>query len=68
VAAFGAAGTSVLRWPVRVPFLSAFSRRLRGCWGSTDEIKADGCDGGGDLRAESFGGPVFSGVRGGKLA
>jgi hypothetical protein len=31
-------------WPVRVPFLAAFSRQLRGCWGSTDEIKADDCD------------------------
>ena len=36
--------------------------------GSTEQIKADGGDGPGDLRAESFEGPVFSGDRGGNLA
>ncbi len=36
--------------------------------GSTEQIKADGGDGRGDLRGESFGGPVFSGDRGGNLA
>jgi hypothetical protein len=36
--------------------------------GSTDRIKADGGDGRGDLRAESFERPVFSGDRGGNLA
>ena len=36
--------------------------------GSTDRIKADGGDGWGGLRGESFGGPVFSGDRGGNLA
>ena len=36
--------------------------------GSTDRIKADGGDGRGDLRAESFERTVFSGVRGGNLA
>ena len=60
-----AAGAS---WSVRVPFLSAFSRQLRGCWGSTDDSKADGGDGRGDLRGESFGGPMFSGAGGEKLA
>jgi hypothetical protein len=36
--------------------------------GSTEQIKADGGDGRGDLRAESFEGPVFSGDRDGNLA
>jgi hypothetical protein len=36
--------------------------------GSTEQIKADGGDGRGDLRGESFGGPVFSGDRDGNLA
>jgi len=36
--------------------------------GSTEQIKADSGDGRGDLRGESFGGPVFSGDRGGNLA
>jgi hypothetical protein len=63
-----AAGTSVLRWPVRVPFLSAFSRQLRGCWGSTDDSKADGGDGLGDFRGESFERPVFAGARGENVA
>jgi hypothetical protein len=35
---------------------------------STDDIKADGGDGRGDLRGGSFGRPVFAGVRGEKLA
>jgi hypothetical protein len=60
-----AAGAS---WSVRVPFLSAFSRQLRGFWGSTADSKADGGDGRGDFRGESFERPVFSGVRGENLA
>ena len=36
--------------------------------GSTEQIKADGGDGRGDLRGESFERPVFSGDRGGNLA
>ena len=60
-----AAGAS---WSVRVPFLSAFSRQLRGFWGSTADSKADGGDGGGDFRGESFERPVFAGVGGGNLA
>jgi hypothetical protein len=35
---------------------------------STDDIKADGGDGRGDLRGGSFGRPVFAGVRGENLA
>jgi hypothetical protein len=61
-------GVAVWRWSVRVPFLSAFSRQLRGCWGSTADSKADGGDGRGDLRGESFERPVFAGVQRSKLA
>jgi hypothetical protein len=35
---------------------------------STDDSKADICDGTADSGGESFGGPVFAGVRGGNLA
>ena len=59
----GCCGVAVWRWSVRVPFLSAFSRQLRGFWGSTADSKADGGDGGGDFRGESFERPVFAGVR-----
>ena len=60
--------TSVLRWPVRVPFPSCFSSSRRGFWDRLTQIKADGGDGRGDLRGESFERPVFSGDRGGNLA
>jgi hypothetical protein len=47
--------------------VSAFNCGQRSCDQLSPKLAAD-CDGGGDFRGESFGSPVFSGVRGGKLA
>jgi hypothetical protein len=52
------------RSPVPVRLLEAAPWVL----GSTDDSKADGCDGSGDFQGESFGSPVFVGVRRSKLA
>ena len=56
-----------IRAASRAAPVSAFNCGQRSCDQLSPKLAAD-CDGGGDFRGESFGSPVFSGVRGGKLA
>ena len=60
--------TSVLRWPVRVPFPSCFSSSRRGCWDRLSRSKQTAAMARAICGAESFESQVFSGDRGGNLA
>jgi hypothetical protein len=55
-----------IRAASRAAPVSAFNCGQRSCDQLSPKLAAD-CDGGGDFRGESFGSPVFSGVRGRKV-